>query len=459
MQRRLVLLLAPVLVLLVVGVAGAYGIAVAERATQEVQLDRSADAARFASMTERAVASGSTARLAAELDAYTTLYSSPVWVVGLDGTLIHGPGSPLPDAPGTTTAVESALAGARPAAASPVWPWETRVLHVVEPVGAGAQAVAAVVIEVPTDHLRAQILRRWATGAAAMLVVTGLLIAGVWPMTRWMLRPVRELESVAQRVRTGDLDARADADHGPPELRGLATSFNAMVTQVQRSSRRQQAFVEDAAHQLRNPLASLRLAVENLAPVAVTGDSRDAHLEAVDEAVRMGRTLDSMLAATALATGRGDREPVAEALHAGAPGWRSVLAEAGMALEVEDGGVAEVVRAPAGGLSTLLDELVSNAARLSGGTRVRVSAERLGPDRVRLVVADDGTGLSEHERDAALGRFWRAARHQNVVGTGLGLAILADVVGAAGGRIALEAARPHGLRVLVDLPVEPELRA
>jgi signal transduction histidine kinase len=86
---------------------------------------------------------------------------------------------------------------------------------------------------------------------------------------------------------------------------------------------------------------------------------------------------------------------------------------------------------------------VANAARLSGGTTVRVFFVD-----GELHVADNGSGLSSDDRALALGRFWRSPKHQNVSGTGLGLAICADLVAAAGGILRLDDANP-GLDVVI----------
>jgi signal transduction histidine kinase len=91
----------------------------------------------------------------------------------------------------------------------------------------------------------------------------------------------------------------------------------------------------------------------------------------------------------------------------------------------------------------VLDELVANAARLSGGTTVRVFFVD-----GELHVADNGVGLSADDRVQALNRFWRSPQHQNVSGTGLGLAICADLVAAAGGTLRLDDADP-GLDVVI----------
>jgi signal transduction histidine kinase len=98
----------------------------------------------------------------------------------------------------------------------------------------------------------------------------------------------------------------------------------------------------------------------------------------------------------------------------------------------------------------VLDELVGNAIRLSGGTRVTVWGKAT-DGGVELHVTDDGTGLSDDERSNALSRFWRAPRHQNIAGTGLGLAICAELIDSAGGDLTLHHTEPHGLDAIIHL--------
>lgn len=463
MRRRIVILLIPVLALLVIGVVVFVGLLAAERRTQAVQVDRMGDATRFATMIGDGIVTGDLDRVRAELTDYSALYDSPAWVLGLDGDLIHDPGVGLPEAAersGTdlSDAIAQAFAGARASPADTLWPWQTRSLFVVEPVGRDSQVVAVVVIEAPTDKLRGQIWRDWALGVALLLVPVAGLAAGAWPITRWMLRPVRDLEEVASRVSSGELDARADADRGPPELRALATGFNDMVTTVQRSLQRQRDFVDDAAHQLRNPLASLQLTVESMRPWLTDPDAREAYLDAVAESTRMSEMFEAMLAATAV-TGADpvaddEARPVAAILAESAPRWREVLDGAGMSLQLDSGPNGLIVREPAGGLSGVIDELVANAARLSGGSQLRIGVETPpGTHLARIAVADDGAGVPEEGLTAALGRFWRADQHQNVPGTGLGLAILRDVVTDAGGTFSLHPSTPHGLTARIELPM------
>jgi signal transduction histidine kinase len=108
------------------------------------------------------------------------------------------------------------------------------------------------------------------------------------------------------------------------------------------------------------------------------------------------------------------------------------------------------VLAPPGGLGSVLDELVGNAVKLSGGTVVRLSAVTDGA-MVELHVADDGVGLDDEDRADAPRRFWRATKHQNIAGTGLGLSICAELVSSAGGEFRLDPVEPHGLDAVVRL--------
>jgi signal transduction histidine kinase len=230
----------------------------------------------------------------------------------------------------------------------------------------------------------------------------------------------------------------------------MVSSFNGMADTVVSTLRRQRTFVSDASHQLRNPLFSLRLAVDNLGP-HVDADGRELHDDAVREAEEMGRILDSLLALTRVETAAAAPEPVplAELVDAHAPAWRETLRRAGIGLDT-DVPAGLWAMAPGDGLGHVLDELIGNAARLSGGSQVEVVAA-VASNTVDLHVRDDGCGLDEADRELAVERFWRGRGQQNVAGTGLGLAICREVVEAAGGELTLLPNEPRGLDVRIRL--------
>ncbi|MEU6700686.1 HAMP domain-containing sensor histidine kinase [Pseudonocardia sp. NPDC046786] len=457
MRRRLVVAIAPLLVLLMLGVLVPTAGTVAERHTTTLVADRLSDASRFSVLALTALTGGTAlqadlVRLRAELDEYADLYDTPMWFLDREQQVLHATdGSPPPAA--ATDRLTGVLAGQLPPVERTVWPWRIEPELIVTPVGRDSQVVAALVLAVPTDSVRAEILGDWALLGGLFALVATLAVWLVGPMTRWILRPVADLERSAAAVRAGRLDARAAPDSGPPELRNLTAGFNDMVDAVRRTIERQQRFVADAAHQLRNPIASVRLSVENLEPhLAADDDARVAYSDAVDDLDRMSTVLSSMLAATAVA----DRPaassgPVGTALGHRAAAWRAVAEEAGMEFAEDLTGTATRVREPTGGLAAAVDELVANAVRLSRGSTVTVRGR---PDEAgyRIDVVDDGRGLDEEGRRRATERFWRSPHDQNVPGTGLGLAIVAQVLGDAGGSLELTGTPGGGLTAVVRVP-------
>ncbi|CAM4032067.1 HAMP domain-containing sensor histidine kinase [Nocardiopsis rhodophaea] len=493
MLRRLLFILVPLAFLLVAALALPLGTVLAQQETQRVYVDRLSDAGRFASLGDTAMRTGRLEALDSELTRYAELYGIDVAVADPAGEVVAASVPPnqaadLLDSSRVQAVMTPALAGFRPAPPTAVWPWESGPLVLAEPIGRDSEVAGVVVLVSPTDRLRASILYDWAGLLLLSLVPLTGLAASAWPLSRWVLRPVQRLDGATAAVAQGDLSVRADAAGGPPELRRLAESFNAMVDVVQKAVERQRAFVSDASHQLRNPLASLRLAVENLAPFLTGPDARTAHQDAVEEAMAMHRMLNSLLAMTRLESFSGaapvDMDGVLAA-HAGR--WRVLGAQRGVTVETRVPGGLWLM-APPGGLGSVLDELMSNATRLSGGTRVELrvrsadgsdpgeesasevagdaaaESARGAPDMVELHVSDDGVGLTDEERAGALRRFWRAAKHQNTDGTGLGLAICAELIRGAGGELRLESGLPrpdgtgHGLDVFVRLPLAPAPR-
>jgi signal transduction histidine kinase len=462
-HRRLLVVLVPLAVLLVTALGVPLGVTVAEREMQETYVDRLGDVGRYASLADTALSTERTEALDQELTRYHQLYGIPIAVIDTSGTVLLGPAGAYREAaegePTLPRIVTAALAGSRSEPSGAWAPWDDSALVVAEPVGRDSEVVGAVVTISDLSKTRDRILVRWAWLAGLGLLPLLALIAVAWPVSAWVVRPVRELDAATSRISQGDLTTRADAEAGPVELRRLAASFNTMMDAVENAVQRQRAFVSDASHQLRNPLTSLRLAVESLRPhLSPTG--RPGFDVAVDELKAMQRMLNSLQASARMESMR-TASPVDldEVLATRVDRWRALTATAGQSLAVDVPPGLRLLEPP-GGLGSILDELISNALRLSDARLVEVAARVVPGDAVVAIsVRDDGRGIDAAERAKAVRRFWRSPRHQNVPGTGLGLAICADLVGAAGGELRLEDGLPrpdgsgHGFAAVVALPV------
>lgn len=182
-------------------------------------------------------------------------------------------------------------------------PWGPGSVVLAEPVGRDERVSGAVLMALPTAAARRDVTARWsliAAGALAAFAAAALVAAGI---ARWLLRPVSDLDRAVEGLTAGRLQARAVSDSGPPELRNLRRHFNTMAQDVADSMGRQRDFVADASHQLRNPLATLVLQMENVEPYIAPGPGLAEHTRALDEAARLEELLDGLLALARVESG------------------------------------------------------------------------------------------------------------------------------------------------------------
>ncbi|GAA4866589.1 HAMP domain-containing sensor histidine kinase [Kitasatospora terrestris] len=476
MRNRLlgILLALMAAVLAALGVPLAYLIASVEQG--RVVVDRIDDAARFAQdlpTQGRATsamkgdpqpATGDTSRLhmlGVEATRYHELYGARIGVFRRDGSAVAVAPADwrLPEAGIGAQAFQEALDGRRSHNSPQVWPWtDDRTLTVALPVVRDGDVVAVILTESPTGPLRARILHRWmviGAGEALAMIVAVLLAVR---LTGWVLRPVRTLDRATHDIATGRMNARVAPSGGPPELRRLASSFNDMADHVVLAMDQQRAFVADASHQLRNPLAALLLRVELLGLELPEGHEEE--LGAVrEEGSRLARVLDDLLGLATAEHARPEPEPVdlAALVLARIDAWRPLAVQRGVDLVWDGPPLAHGWVDPIG-FGSALDAVIDNALKFTpSGSEVRVAVE-LGKREVAVAVVDAGPGLTEEELGRIGDRFWRSSRHQNVDGSGLGLSIARTLLLAGGGSLSFAPAEPTGLVVTLTVPRKRDKR-
>lgn len=327
-----------------------------------------------------------------------------------------------------------------------------RILATTAPILRHGQVAGAVrvtqSVEAADRAVRRVVLNLVAVGIAVLLV--GLVAGGV--IARAISGPMRRLQDAAQRVAAGDLETRARVE-GSAEQRSLARSFNDMTARLARALAAQKQFVADASHQLRTPLAGLRLRLEEAQAVGLS-DAAAAELEqGTREIDRLARTVDELLVLSR--AGERDTEPEAvdpaEATEAALARWGKYADARSIALALDqNAATAPAVACSRADLDRVLDVFVENALHYSpAGTTVTMSF-RPGVIEVR----DEGAGIAPGEEELVFERFHRGKSGPAwPSGSGLGLPIARELARRWGGEVTIENRAGGGAVAAVLLPL------
>ncbi|MYZ34680.1 HAMP domain-containing sensor histidine kinase [Streptomyces sp. MnatMP-M17] len=453
--------LLPLLIVLMAGVLLALGfplaVSVAGAQQQRVVVDRIDDTARVAALAQLVAEDrpGTVERralLAEELTRYHEVYGIKVGVFYRDDeAMARAPRNWTVPAEGEgRQSFQEALLGRRSDDPEQVWPWQNRRLIVDSPVVRDGDVVAVVVTDSPTGQMRSRILKGWLVIAAGEVAAMLLAVGAAIRLTGWVLRPVRVLDAVTHDIATGRMNSRVAAAGGPPELRRLASSFNEMADNVEDVLEQQRAFVADASHQLRNPLAALLLRIELLALELPDGNEEIASVRT--EGKRLAQVLDDLLDLALAEHAPADLRltDIGELAAERVAAWRALAEEKGVRLTEHRAAVTAWTDPIA--LSSALDAVIDNALKFTpAGEEVTVTVARNGETSM-IAINDGGPGLTDDEMARIGDRFWRSNRHQNIKGSGLGLSISRALLAAGGGSISYAHGEPRGLRVTLTVP-------
>jgi two-component system sensor histidine kinase MprB len=306
----------------------------------------------------------------------------------------------------------------------------------------------AVQLAVPLNTVDTEVASVGATLALLSAIGVGLAALAGWAVARGGLAPVGRLAAVAEQVTaTGDPAGRVEVKRAD-ELGRLATSFNRMLSALQRSQAAQRQLVSDASHELRTPLTSLRINVELLAddPGLSAAERQQVLDRVVAQVAELGQLVGSV---TELA--RGESVPsahenvdldevVAAALAAGRRDWPRT----GFAADLQPC----VVVGSSQRLQIAVRNLLDNAAKFGppGGT-VEVSLRN-----GELTVSDHGPGIAPDDLPHVFDRFYRARSARGVPGSGLGLSIVRQVAESHGGTVQAESRAGGGTLMRLRLP-------
>jgi two-component system sensor histidine kinase MprB len=284
-------------------------------------------------------------------------------------------------------------------------------------------------------------------GGVALAAALGLLVA------RAALRPVRRLTDAAEHVaQTQDLSASIDVA-GRDEIGRLATSFNEMLDALDHSRVQQRQLVEDASHELRTPITSLRTNIEVLAQQdAMAADDRarllsDAVAQLEELTVLVGDLVElAREEHTVRIDQRGDvrlDDVVERAVD------RARLHAPGLLIRIRANAPA-IVHGDRALLERAVANILDNACKWSP-PEGEIDVALVGGE---LSVRDHGPGIDGLDLPHVFDRFYRAPTARAMPGSGLGLAIVQNVATAHGGTVSAAAAPGGGAVVRLRLPIE-----
>ncbi len=319
------------------------------------------------------------------------------------------------------------------------------VRYVAVPVTHGQEIVGAVRLSLAESVIDSRVRRLELVLIGSLILVLLATLVASWAVAKVIARPLKRLVKGARKVGQ-DPTARVGDVSGPQEIQDVADALDETAAGLDVMLTRSRAVAADASHNLRTPLAAMRLRLENLAEVCPPEQVTEVE-EAIIEVDRLTRRVNQVLAlATAESTPGAGASDVGEVVDRRTVNWQDLASSRGVDLLGDF--VSAPVAAPAEDIDRIVDELVGNALTYAESqVRVQVAC----PDsRVVLTVADDGPGIPATEREAVFDRFRRGTQAAPG-GTGLGLALVKQSAEHTGGEVRIEDT-DQGTTIAVEWP-------
>ncbi len=307
-------------------------------------------------------------------------------------------------------------------------------------------------------------LRNYSGISLAVLFMISLGVG--WWVSGRVLRPIGAITATAREISASDLSRRIGATGPHDELRTLADTIDDMLQRLEDAFAAQRHLVDEVSHQLRNPVAVVRTNVDAvLANEHATLEQRRQAATVVSRAtVRMGRMIEDLLATARQRSGAFEEVEVDLSVLArqAVEEYRLATERAGVALDLrlESG---PVVVADEEALTRALDNLLSNAVRLSARDSTLTVAVGSRGGWAWLVVRDEGPGIALEDQDRVFDRYFSNTdpdpEDSGHNGTGIGLAIARQIVEAHGGRLLLTSTVGVGSSFVIWVPDRSPARA
>ena len=278
-----------------------------------------------------------------------------------------------------------------------------------------------------------------------------------------ILKPIGEMKDLTKQISEKNLDTRIPVGQGRDEFNELAKTINWMLDRLQNSFVKQRNFLFDTSHELKTPLTTMRLSIDEICTSDIENmpaEARENLLQLNGQVLRMERLVKALLNLSSLETMTSiDQKPVdmTELLTTLAADYRLLAGVQNIQMDITlpnefiiHGDVEQLKRA----FSNILDNAVKY--NLDGG---RIEVVGVQEDDIQTItVTNTGSGVAEDEIPKVFDQFYRAEESRSLRhgGSGLGLAIVKRIVELHGGGVTLESQKGTWTRVTIRLPRHPK---
>ena len=319
--------------------------------------------------------------------------------------------------------------------------------------------IGAVLLSTPVDELRQAILAVEAQLMTVFIAVAAAALIAAFVFAISLTAPIKAMTSAIRRMGKGDLSARVKV-HASGELKELADSYNAMAEKIENFDQSRSQFVQNASHELKTPLATMKLLLENLIyQPDMPAELRAEFMQDMNHEIdRLSGIITDLLTLTKM-----DSEETAikhekfdfTELCIGAVHALQPAAEKNRLTLTMDVAKDVTLQGDESKLGQVIYNLIDNAIKYTPeGGSVHVTMKTDGRNAV-FAVRDTGVGIPEEDAKHIFDRFYRVdkARSRETGGTGLGLSIVRQMVQLHRGEIKVDSVFGKGSTFTVTLPL------